>query len=62
MSNKYDDTSHLTANQRKIVEQEVRRRYNRKHGDDAWDAASDDERAEYYNKSYESVCKKMNIN
>ena len=62
MSNKYHDASHLTTNQRKIVEQEVRRRYNRKYGNDAWDAASDDERAAYYNKSYESVCKKMNIN
>lgn len=53
--------STLTPNQAKIVEQEMRRRYNRKNGNFAWDDASDDERKEYYNKSFESVCKKMNI-
>ncbi len=51
----------LTSNQARIVEQEIRRRYNKKNGEDAWDFASDDEKAEYYNKSFKSVCKKMNI-
>lgn len=50
-----------TVNQIRVIEQEIKRRFNKKNGAFAWDEASDDERAEYYNKSYANVCKKLGV-